>query len=299
MNKPEHLFSPFEVWFLASRPKTLPAAVAGVITGTALAYHDGHFRFGPALAALLVALLLQIGSNLANDVYDYERGADAGERHGPLRVTQAQLLTPGQVKVGMLVVFGLAALLGLYLAFIAGWIVILIGLLAILSAIAYTGGPFPLGYYGLGDLFVFVFFGVAAVTGTYFVQAGTVSLGAWWMSLPIGWLIVDILVVNNLRDINADRAANKKTMAVRFGERGARMQYIILLSLSYLLLPFLASFSVLPWTSLLAWLSIPLGGQTWQVVRKQSGRPLNAALAGTGQTTLVYSLLFFVGMLFG
>jgi len=289
--------SRFRIWVLATRPKTLPAAASGVITGTALAIHDGRFSIGPALAALVVALLLQIGSNLANDVYDYERGADAGERHGPMRVTQARLLTPAQVKVGMWVVFGLSALLGFYLAFVAGWVVILIGLAAILSAIAYTGGPFPLGYYGLGDLFVFVFFGVAAVAGTYFVQAGTVSTQAWWMSLPIGWLIVDILVVNNLRDIEADRAAGKHTLAIRFGERGTRTQYVLLLFASYLLLPILALFSILPWTSLLAWLSFPLGWRTWLVVRKQAGRPLNEALAGTGRMTLIYSLLFFVGML--
>jgi 1,4-dihydroxy-2-naphthoate polyprenyltransferase len=282
---------------LASRPKTLPAAAAGVVTGTALAFRDGYFQLGPALAALFVALLLQIGSNLANDVYDYERGADAGERHGPMRVTQAQLLTPGQVKAGMMAVFGVSALFGLYLAFQAGWVVILIGLAAILSAVAYTGGPFPRGYYGLGDLFVFIFFGVAAVAGTYFVQAGTISAQAWWMSLPIGWLIVDILVVNNLRDIQADRAVEKRTLAVRFGEQGSRVQYIALLALSYLILPVLAIFDILPWASLLAWLSLPLGWRTWQIVREQAGRPLNAALAGTGQTTLVYSLLFFVGML--
>ena len=281
------------------RPKTLPAAAAGVITGTGLALWDGYFRAGPALAALFVALLLQIGSNLANDVYDYERGADAGERHGPIRVTQAQLLTPAQVKVGMWVVFGLSMLLGLYLTFVAGWVVILIGLAAILSAIAYTGGPFPLGYYGLGDLFVFIFFGLAAVAGTYFVQAGSVSAQAWWMSLPIGWLIVDILVVNNLRDINADRQAGKRTLAVRFGERGTKLQYLVLLLASYLLLPVLAYSGILPWTSTLAWLSFPLGWRTWQVVRERSGRPLNEALAGTGQTTLVYSLLFLIGMLLG
>lgn len=299
MTQIDQPLSRWQVWMLAARPKTLPAAAAGVVTGTALALHDGYFRFGPALAALLVALLLQIGSNLANDVYDYERGADAGERHGPVRVTQAEFLTPAQVKVGMWVVFGLSAFLGLYLAFVAGWVVILVGLAAIFSAIAYTGGPFPLGYYGLGDLFVFIFFGLAAVAGTYFVQAGSVSPQAWWMSLPIGWLIVDILVVNNLRDIRADRAAGKHTLAVRFGERGTRIQYLFLLIASYAFLPVLAFFGTLPWFSLLAWLSLPLGWRTWQVVRKQAGPPLNAALAGTGQTTLVYSLLFLVGMLLG
>jgi len=296
MSQPEIHTSQWQVWILACRPKTLPAAAAGVITGTALAWKDGQFRFGPALAALLVALLLQIGSNLANDVYDFERGADAGERHGPLRVTQAGLLTPIQVKAGMTVVFGLSALLGLYLAWQAGWVVIFIGLAAILSAIAYTGGPFPLGYLGLGDLFVFIFFGLAAVAGTYYVQAGSVSMEAWWMSLPIGWLIVDILVVNNLRDIQADRAAGKRTLAVRFGEAGTKSQYTILLAVSYLLIPVLAYKEILPWVTMLTWLSLPLAWRTLQMVLQKTGRALNAALAGTGQTTLVYSLLFFVAM---
>jgi len=287
---------------LAARPKTLPAAVAGVVTGTALAWRDGQFHPGAALAALCVALLLQIGSNLANDVYDYERGADAGERHGPLRVTQAGLLTPAQVKAGMWVVFGLAALLGLYLAWQrglpgrAGWTVVLVGLAAILAAVAYTGGPFPLGYYGLGDLFVFLFFGLAAVAGTYYVQAGRVSAQAWWMSQPIGWLIVNILVVNNLRDIAADNMAGKRTLAVRWGERGARLEYALLLAASYLILPLLVAVRVLPWGSLLAWLSLPLGWRSLQIVLKQQGRPLNAALAGSGQTVLLYSVMFFLGL---
>jgi 1,4-dihydroxy-2-naphthoate octaprenyltransferase len=148
-------------------------------------------------------------------------------------------------------------------------------------------------------LFVFIFFGVAAVAGTYFVQAGFVSAQAWWMSLPVGWLIVDILVVNNLRDIEADRIAGKRTLAVRLGERWSRRQYIILLVLSYTILPVLIFFDILPWQSLLAWLSFPLGWRTWKIVREQTGRPLNAALAGTGQTALLYSLLFFVGMMLG
>lgn len=296
MTQPEQTLTRLQIWILAARPKTLPAAAAGVVTGTALAWRDGHFRPGAALAALCAALLLQIGSNLANDVYDYERGADAGERHGPLRVTQAGLLAPAQVKAGMWAVFGLAALLGLYLAWQAGWVVILIGLAAILSAIAYTGGPFPLGYYGLGDVFVFIFFGVAAVAGTYYVQAGLVSPQAWWMSLPIGWLIVDILVVNNLRDIAADRIAGKRTLAVRWGERGARLEYTTLLAASYLILPLLTAFRFLPWGSLLAWLSLPLAWRTLRVVLTRQGRPLNAALAGSGQTTLLYSILFFIGL---
>ena len=286
-------------WILASRPKTLPAAAAGVVTGTALAWYDGAFALFPALAALLAALLLQIGSNLANDVYDYERGADANRKDGPLRVTQSGLLTPGQVKAGMAVVFGLAALLGLYLAFVAGWAIIWIGVAAIISAVAYTGGPFPLGYYGLGDLFVFIFFGVAAVAGTYFVQAGAVSALAWWMSVPIGLLITNILVVNNLRDIITDREAGKHTLAVRLGERGTRTEYVILQIISYgMLLPLILVGS-LPWGTALAALSIPLAWRTTRTVLTQSGAALNTALAGSGQLALAYSLLFFVGLWMG
>ena len=292
-------FSSWKVWILASRPKTLPAAASGVITGIALAIRDGYFSPILAIATLSVALLLQIGSNLANDVYDYERGADAGERHGPMRVSQAGLLSPQQVKAGMWVVFGVAAILGLYLAYLAGWPLVLVGIAAILSAIAYTGGPFPLGYVGLGDLLVFVFFGVAAVAGSYYVQAGIVSAQAWWMSLPIGWLIVDILVVNNLRDIAADRKVGKRTLAVRLGERGSRVQYLILLIAAYLMVPALAGIGLLPWSSLLAWLSLPLAWRTTVTVMTAKDSALNSALAGTGQVTLAYSLGFLVGMLMG
>lgn len=294
-NKP---LSKRQVWWLAARPKTLPAAVSGVVAGTALAVHDGQFRPGPALAALGVGLLLQIGSNLANDVFDFERGADTPGRLGPLRVTQAGLLTPRQVKLGMLMVFGLAGLLGLYLAWQSSWGVLLIGLAAILSAILYTGGPFAYGYYGLGDLFVFIFFGLAAVVGTYFVQARAFSLAAWWMSLPIGLLVVNILVVNNLRDIENDRAVDKQTLAVRLGVRGTRLQYTILLAITYLLMPILILNGVLSWGALLSWLSIPLGIKLARTVWTIQGRPLNTALAGTGQLAFVFSLLFFMGMLF-
>ncbi len=286
----------FRIWWLAIRPRTLPAAASGVVMGSALAWRDGSFQLFPALAALLVALLLQIGSNVANDVYDFERGADTAERHGPLRVTQAKLLAPSQVKQAMWVIFGLAALCGLYLAYVRGWVVILIGLAAIVSAIAYTGGPFPLGYYGLGDLFVFLFFGVAAVAGTYFVQVGSVSTAAWWMSAPVGLIITAILVVNNLRDIDNDRAAGKHTLAVMLGERGAKIEYILCMAIAYLILPVLGLAKMVPVTSLLSWLSLPIAAKATRTVFTQKGRPLNAALAGTGQTALVYSLLFLIGI---
>jgi 1,4-dihydroxy-2-naphthoate octaprenyltransferase len=266
--------------------------------GSALAWHDGLFRLDAALACLLTALLLQIGSNLANDVFDFERGTDTPERLGPVRVTQAGLLTPSQVKVGMAIVFGLAALFGLYLAWLGGWPIIIIGIAAILSAIAYTGGPFPLGYHGLGDLFVFIFFGLASTAGTYYVQAGSVSTAAWWMTIPPGLIITAILVVNNLRDIENDRKAGKHTLAVIMGEQGTRIQYLICMIAAYLVMPLATWMGVIPSSALLTWLSLPLAIRTTRIVFTQRGRPLNAALAGTGQVALMFSILFWVGLLF-
>jgi 1,4-dihydroxy-2-naphthoate octaprenyltransferase len=284
---------------LAARPKTLPAAAAPVVVGTAAAFSDGAVRWGPALAALLGALLLQIGSNLANDVFDYKKGADATGRLGPVRVTQAGLLTPGQVLAGMWLTFGLAALIGLYLVWVGGWPIVAVGLAAIVSAIAYTGGPFPLGYHGLGDLFVFIFFGLVAVTGTYYVQAGAVSSLAVWVAAPVGLLVVNILVVNNLRDIDSDRAAGKKTLAVRLGAGGARAEYMLLLALAYAAPPLMWLVGVASGWVLLAWLSMPAAAASIRLVLRQTGRPLNQALAGSARLALVYALLLAAGLVLG
>lgn len=288
----------WNTWGLAIRLRTLPAAAAGVVTGSALAWRDGFFRLDAAVVCLFTALLLQIGSNLANDVFDFERGTDTAERLGPVRVTQAGLLTPSQVKMGMFVVFGLAALLGLYLAWLGGWPIVLLGLAAILSAIAYTGGPFPLGYYGLGDLFVFLFFGLAAVAGTYYVQAGSVSAAAWWMGIPLGLIITAILVVNNLRDLENDRKAGKHTLAVMFGERASKTQYLICMVGAYLVIPLAALLGVIPWLSMITWILLPLAVRAARIVFTQKGRALNAALARTGQVALLFSILFWIGLLF-
>jgi 1,4-dihydroxy-2-naphthoate octaprenyltransferase len=288
--------TPVQIWLLAARPKTLPAAAATAITGSAAAFYDGKFQPGPALACLLGALLLQIGANLANDVFDYYRGADARERLGPLRVTTAGLLRPGQVLAGMWLVFGLAALLGAYLALVAGWPVLLIGLACILAALAYTGGPFPFGYYGLGDLVVFIFFGPVAVCGTYFVQALQLSWLAVICSLPMGFLITAILVVNNLRDIATDRAAGKQTLAVRLGANGARWEYALCLGLAYLApLIFILLGRLPPWSALY-WLSLPWALRMLKDVWRDEGRLLNKALAGTGRLTLIYGVLFSLGL---
>ena len=292
-----HTHFHWHAWGLAIRPRTLPAGAAGVVMGSALAWADGRFRPGAFLACLAAALLLQIGSNLANDVFDFERGTDTPERLGPTRVTQSGLLSPAQVKGGMAVAFGVAALLGIYIAWLGGWPIIVIGIAAILAAIAYTGGPFPLGYHGLGEVFVFLFFGVASVAGTYFVQAGAVSAAAWWMTLPPGLVITAILVVNNLRDIDLDRKGRKLTLAVRLGEGVTKGEYLVCMIAAYLVLPLAAMFGVVPWWALLAWLSLPLAFRATRVVLTQKGRPLNAALADTGLVAFLFSLLFWVGLL--
>ncbi|MEW5828334.1 MAG: 1,4-dihydroxy-2-naphthoate polyprenyltransferase [Chloroflexota bacterium] len=288
--------SKFQTWLMAARPKTLPAAAAPVIVGWGLAFADHAFRLGPALAALAIGLLLQIGANLANDVADFHRGADTAERLGPTRVTSAGLLTPGQVSAGMWSVFALAGLLGLYLFRVAGWPVLVIGLTAILAAIAYTGGPFPYGYYGLGEIFVFVYFGLAATAGTYFVQALGVSPAVWWASVPMGLLTVAILVVNNLRDIATDASAGKRTLAVRLGPAGTRVEYFVCVLAAYLTVTLAVLLGLFPLTALLVWASIFVAWRVWRVIQTNEGRPLNAALAGTGRVELLFGILLAVGL---
>ena len=281
---------------MAIRPKTLPAAAASVIVGSSLAWYDGVLAVGPALAALAIALLLQIGSNLANDVYDDERGSDTADRLGPTRVTQAGLLTRKQVKAGMKVVFLLALVLGLYLTWVRGWLVLVIGVACIVAAIAYTGGPWPLGYHGLGEVFVFLFFGVTAVVGTYWVQAGSTPVAAWLMSIPVGLLITAILVVNNLRDIEQDRVADKRTVAVRIGIKATRGEYALCLLGAYAVVSAGAATGLLPVHALAVWASLPLAIVTSRIVFTQAGKPLNRALAMTGQATLLFAVLFAMGM---
>ena len=225
----------WQAWGLAIRPRTLPAAAAGVVMGSALAWRDGFFRGDATLACLFAALLLQIGSNLANDVFDFERGIDTPERLGPTRVTQAGLLTPSQVKIGMGVVFALAALLGLYLAWLGGWPIILIGIAAIISAIAYTGGRFRLAIMGLG-IFLFLSFSDLLQCGDILCARRFVSLRRGGCLCPVGLIITAILVVNNLRDLENDRKAGKHTLAVMLA-RGARIEYVLCVVSAYFVVP--------------------------------------------------------------
>ena len=297
MEEKHSQLSQFQIWMLAARPKTLPAAASVGIVGSAVAFSQGKFQAGPALAAILGALLLQIGANLANDVFDFYRGADAQGRLGPPRVTQEGLLTPQQVKTGMWVTFGLAMVLGVYLFLLAGWPVLLIGLASILAAIAYTGGPFPFGYYGLGDVVVFIFFGPVAVCGTYFVQAREVSQLAVLASVPMGLLITAILVVNNLRDLETDRRAGKRTLAVRLGETGTRWEYAMCVAGAYAVIPLAWAAGLATAWTFLAWLSLPMAFSLGQFVWRQQGRPLNQALAGTGRLALGYGILLSIGLI--
>jgi 1,4-dihydroxy-2-naphthoate octaprenyltransferase len=285
-------------WILAARPRTLPAAAAPVLIGTGLALREGQFDALNAAAAFFVALLLQIGANLANDLFDYERGSDTPDRLGPARATAQGWLTPGEMRLGIGLVLGLAALLGLVLYLDKGWPVLAIGLTAILAALAYTGGPFPYGYHALGDAFVFIFFGPAAVVGTYFVQAGQTSPAAWLASVPIGLLIVNILVVNNLRDIPTDTAANKRTLAVLFGPRAMHVQYLVCLAGAYLMPLIMAMAGFLSYWVLVTWISLPQAWSLYRLLTKAQGATLNIVLAYTAQLSLVYAALFVAGSVF-
>lgn len=296
MEKTNNTKSKMQIWLLAARPRTLPAAAAPVIVGTAMAYYENAFRLLPALGALAGALLLQIGANLANDVFDYQKGADNTKRLGPTRVTQAGMLSPTEVKAGMWLTFGLAALIGVYLTLISGWPVVAIGLAAIAAAILYTGGPFPYGYRGLGEVFVFLFFGLAAVAGTYYVQAMRISWSALIASIPMGLLIVAILVVNNLRDLSTDRASGKMTLAVRLGERGTRQEYLLVVLAAYLI-PLLSALSkVNSLWMLLPFLTLSMAVDLIQFIFHNEGKPLNLALGRTGQLVLFFGLAYAAGI---
>jgi 1,4-dihydroxy-2-naphthoate octaprenyltransferase len=286
-------------WGLAIRPKTLPAALAPVLVGTAVAVDAGGFRAGPALAAGIGALLLQIGSNLANDVHDFERGADREDRLGPLRVTQAGLLAPADVRAGMVLTFGLASLVGLYLAAVGGWPVVAIGLASIAAAVAYTAGPFPLGYNGLGDLFVMLFFGFVAVGGTVWVQMRALPAATWPSALAVGALVTAILVVNNVRDVEQDRASGKHTLPVRFGREWGVREYAGLLVLAYLVPAGMALGGLAAPTVLVVLVTLPLASRLSRSLARDRGRALNRTLAGTARLALLWSVLFAAGLALG
>lgn len=283
-------------WWLAMRPATLTASAAPVLVGTGAAWADGRFALWPALAALAGASLLQIGANFANDVFDFERGADTHDRLGPQRATQQGWVSAAQMRRAMWLAFAAATAVGLYLTAVAGWPVLALGLLSIAAAYLYTGGPRPYGYLGLGDLAVFVFFGFGAVAGTYYVQAHSVSTLAWLAAIPIGALATAILVVNNLRDIETDARAGKHTLAVRLGDRATRVYYLLLLATAYLV-PALLWWSGLAgaWV-MLPWLSLPLAVRLARRMLHERGLALNGCLVRTARLEVVHGLLFAIGL---
>ncbi|WNG52567.1 1,4-dihydroxy-2-naphthoate polyprenyltransferase [Archangium minus] len=286
-----------KTWLMAARPKTLTAALVPVMVGTALAYGLGVGRWLPALAALVGAMLIQIGTNLTNDYYDFKKGADTAERLGPKRVTQSGLIAPGTVLASALLCFGLAVVTGIYLVVVGGWPIVAIGLASVLAGYAYTGGPFPLGYNGLGDVFVFIFFGLVAVPGTFYVQALTVGPAAWWAAIPVGAIGTALLVVNNLRDASTDVKAGKRTLVVRFGTTMGKAEYVLLLMAAFstpLVMWGLGLAS--PWV-LLALLSVPVAVPPLKLVLGAEGAALNPALGGTARLQLVFGVLFSAGLL--
>jgi len=270
--------------------------VVPVAVGTACAYALSRAAWDAALAALGGALLIQIGTNLANDVFDHEKGADTAERLGPTRAVQAGLLLPSQVRVGMAVVFLLATLCGVYLWSLVGWPIFAVGVVCILAGIGYTGGPFPLAYNGLGDVFVMVFFGFVAVCGTTYVQVGSVSLLSAVAAVPVGALATAMLVVNNLRDVDTDRLAGKRTLVVRFGRGQALLEYPLMLVLAYAATVAIALLPEGGPAALLPLLTLPLAWRLHGQLRSLTGAPLNGTLAGTAKLLLCFGFLLAVGL---
>lgn len=289
--------SKFTIWKLASRPKTLPAAITPVVVGSALAFYSQSLMVLPAISCILGALFLQIAANMANDYYDFKKGTDPVERIGPLRVAASGLLSPQELFRGLMVVILISILNGLYLIWVGGLVILLIGVASIFSLMAYSGLRISYGYYGLGDIMVFIFFGILAVNGTYFVQTGDFDKISLWGSLPSGFLITAILVVNNYRDIETDKETGKRTLAVIMGPNITRIYFILLILMSYLVLfvfYFQLSFSIF---ILLPLVSLPISYQIInELYQEIDGPRLNKTLASTAKLGLIFSILFSIGV---
>jgi 1,4-dihydroxy-2-naphthoate octaprenyltransferase len=287
-----------KTWMLAIRPKTLPAAGGPVIVGTAAAFADNVFALFPALAALAGCLLLQIAVNLANDYFDGIKGIDGKDRVGPVRVTQSGLMGPKTVKKAMILVLILAGLIALYLMWVGGWPIFWIAVASVLGALTYSGGPFPMASHGLADFFVFIFFGIVAVCGTYYVQALDLTWTVFFLSFPVGFVITAILVVNNYRDITTDAAVGKRSLAVILGPEKTRMEFKILVALTYALPVIMAAAGAVSlWAALLPLLSLPLALACIREMNTLTGSPLNQTLAKTAKLSLIFSLLLAAGLM--
>ncbi|MFZ0379419.1 MAG: 1,4-dihydroxy-2-naphthoate polyprenyltransferase [Solirubrobacteraceae bacterium] len=290
--------SGIRIWLMAARVRTLPAAIAPVLVGTALAGYLHVFHPLRFVAALIGAMFIQIGTNLSNDYSDARRGADTEDRLGPVRVTAGGLVPPRQVLIATYLTFGVAVLAGVYLVVVAGWQLLVVGAASILAGVLYTGGPKPYGYEGLGEVFVFLFFGIVAVAGSFFVQTKHLDWEAFALAVPVGLIAAGLLVVNNFRDIETDRRAGKRTLAVRLGRPRTRRLFAAMIYLAYLLTPVTWVFGPLePWL-FLPWLTLPLGARVVRAVRTRTdGASLNQALAQTGLLQLVFCVLLSAGLL--
>jgi 1,4-dihydroxy-2-naphthoate octaprenyltransferase len=282
---------PLRRWWLAARPATLWAAVAPVAVGTGCAIGLGCARALPALVALAGALLIQVGTNFANDLFDHQRGADTEQRVGPARAVARGWISTREMRRATIAAFAAAAACGLYLAWVAGPWVVALGAASIVSGVAYTAGPFPLGYHGLGDLFVFAFFGVVAVVGTVFVQCLEAPAIAWWASLPVGALATAILAVNNLRDRHTDAVAGKRTLAVRWGERAVRLEIVLLVALAYAVAAAIA-WQARSLVALLPLVSLPRAVVAVAAMLRRDDAELNHSLGEVSRLLLLFSVLF-------
>jgi 1,4-dihydroxy-2-naphthoate polyprenyltransferase len=290
--------SGIRIWLMAARLRTLPAAIAPVLVGTSLAGYQHVFHPLRFIAALVGAIFIQVGTNLSNDYSDARRGADTEDRLGPVRVTAGGLVPPRRVLVATYISFGVAVLAGAYLVAVAGWELLIVGAASILAGVLYTGGPRPYGYEGLGEVFVFLFFGIVAVAGSYFVQIKHLEWEAFALAVPVGLLAAAILVVNNVRDIDTDRRAGKRTLAVRLGRARTRDLFAAMVYLAYVLAPVTWIFGPLrPWMWL-PWLTLPLAARTVREVRnKVDGPSLNQMLAQSGMLQLSFCMLLAAGAL--
>lgn len=288
------------IWIEAARPKTLAAAFVPVLVGAALAFHDNSFNGLPSFVALVCAFLIQIGTNFANDYFDFVKGADTEERVGFERATAKGLIPAQQMKMATIITMASAFLLGLYLVWHAGWVILALGVASLVFGVLYTGGPFPLGYNGLGDLFVFLFFGIVAVMGTYYVNAMEWSAASFWASLAVGALSTNILVVNNLRDVEQDGPAGKNTLGVLLGENALRWEYLLMLTITAAVPVYLFVMSGYNSFIFLPFISIPFGGYLAFIIWTEDNKAkLNKTLEQTARFMALFGILFSAGIVLG